>query len=66
MARPNRLDDREIIAALQMGEIPDIDMIIGKELEDDDGSGGGKRGRIGRKAPKIKPGALLGLNKKGM
>lgn len=56
---------RAFIEALQMGEIPNVDELIEKELPDDDLFGGGGRGRIGRKSPKIKPGALLGM-KKGM
>lgn len=56
---------RAVIEALQMGELPDIDALIDKELSDDDGFGGGRRGRIGRKSPKIKPAQLLGM-KKGM
>jgi hypothetical protein len=55
---------RACIEALQMSELPKIDELIDKEL-DDDGGFGGKSGRIGRKAPKIKPAQLLGL-KKGM
>ena len=55
---------RACIEALQMSEIPNIDELIEKELDDGD-SAGGKRGRIGRKAPKIKPAQLLGI-KKGM
>ncbi len=57
---------RACIEALQMSVMPNIDELIEKELDDDDGFGGGRRGRIGRKAPKIKPAQLLGLNKKGM
>jgi hypothetical protein len=53
------------IAALQMGQIPDVDDLIDKEL-DDDNFGGGKKGRVGRKSPKIKPGQLLGMGKRGM
>ncbi len=52
------------IQAIQMGELPDIDDLVEKELEDG-GKGGGRRGRIGRKSPKIKPGALLGIKKPG-
>ena len=55
---------RACVEALQMGVIPNIDELIEKEMDDDDGFGG-KRGRIGRKAPKIKPAQLLGM-KKGM
>jgi hypothetical protein len=57
---------RACVESLQMGILPNIDELIEKELDDDDNWGGGKRGRIGRKAPKIKPAQLLGLNKKGM
>lgn len=57
---------RAVVEALQMQVLPDIDELIEKELNDDDGMGGGKRGRIGRKSPKIKPAALLGMNKRGM
>lgn len=57
---------RACIEAMQMNEMPDIDALIEKELGDDDFFGGGKKGgRVGRKSPKIKPGALLGM-KKGM
>lgn len=56
---------RDIIEALQMGEIPDIDEMAEKTLCDEDSKGRGRRGRIGRKSPKVKPGALLGM-KKGM
>lgn len=56
---------RACIEALQMSELPNIDDLVEKELEDEDSWGGGKRGRIGRKAPKIKPAQLLGM-KKGM
>lgn len=55
---------RACIEAMQMGEIPDIEELIDSTLHD--GSwGGSRRGRVGRKSPKIKPGALLGM-KKGM
>lgn len=57
---------RAVVEALQMGVTPDIDDLIEKELSDDDGFGGGGRGRIGRKSPKIKPAALMGMNKRGM
>lgn len=55
---------RAVIGALLMGVVPDIDELIEKELSDDDGWGGG-RGKVGRKAPKIKPAQLMGLGKKG-
>lgn len=49
------------IAAMQMGEIPDIEAIMEDELEDDRWGGGrGKRGKSGKKAPSIQANALLG------
>ena len=54
------------VQALLMGELPDIDALIEKHLKDDDFWGSGKRGKIGRKSPKIKPENLLGLGKRGM
>jgi hypothetical protein len=56
---------RACIDAVQMNELPNIEELIEKELSDDDEFGGGRRGRIGRKSPKIKPAQLLGM-KKGM
>lgn len=56
---------RACIQAIQMGDMPNIDELIKQELGDEDDFGGGKRGKIGRKAPKIKPAQLLGM-KKGM
>jgi hypothetical protein len=53
---------RACVEALAMSEIPNIDELIDRELDDDDGFGG-KKGRIGRKAPKIKPAQLLGMKK---
>lgn len=52
------------IQAMQMGELPDIEELMKKYLEDDD-SGRRGRGKIGRKSPKANPAALLGM-KKGM
>lgn len=57
---------RACVEALQMQVMPDFDALIEKELDDGDGFGGGKRGRIGRKSPKIKPAAMMGMNKRGM
>ncbi|MGQ0526816.1 MAG: hypothetical protein ACT4OY_02110 [Alphaproteobacteria bacterium] len=54
---------RACIQAIQMGQMPNIDELIEKELDDDGGMGGGRRGKIGRKSPKIKPAQLLGLKK---
>lgn len=55
---------RACIEAMQMGEIPDVEELIDSVLHD--GSwGGSRRGRVGRKSPKIKPAQLLGM-KKGM
>ena len=50
------------IQSIQMGELPEIEDLIEKELPDDSG-GGGRRGRIGRKSPKVKPGQLMGMKK---
>lgn len=52
------------IQSIQMGELPDIEELVSKELPNE-GDGDGRRGRIGRKSPKINPQALLGM-KKGM
>jgi hypothetical protein len=54
---------RACIQAIQMGDLPDIEELIKQELGDDDDWGGGKRGKIGRKSPKIKPAQLLGMKK---
>jgi hypothetical protein len=54
---------RACIQAIQMGDLPDIDALIEQELGDDDDWGGGKRGKIGRKSPKIKPAQLLGIKR---
>jgi hypothetical protein len=54
---------RACIEAIQMGVLPEIDELIERELPDDDGFGGGRRGKIGRKSPKIKPAQLLGMKK---
>lgn len=51
------------IQAVQMNQMPDFDELIKREFPDDDEMGGGSRGRIGRKAPKIKPAQLLGMKK---
>lgn len=56
---------RACIQSIVMDELPKVDDLIEQELSDDDSTGGGRRGRIGRKAPKIKPAQLLGM-KKGM
>lgn len=54
---------RAAIEAIQMNILPDIDDLIEKELSDDALGGGGRRGRIGRKSPKVKPGQLMGMKK---
>lgn len=51
--------------SLQMGELPDINDIIEQTLNEQDRWGGGRAGRVGRKSPKIKPGALLGMKQGG-
>lgn len=53
------------VQSMNMGELPDIDDMIEKTLNKEDYWGGGKRGRIGRKSPKIKPAALMGGGKPG-
>lgn len=54
---------RNCVQAIQMGELPDIDELVKKELPDDDEDGRNGRGKIGRKSPKANPGALLGIKK---
>lgn len=54
---------RACAESLQMGEIPDFDDLIDENMQDDSMYGGGRRGRIGRKSPTIKPGQLLGMKK---
>ena len=49
------------IQAINMGTLPDIDDLTEKILKDDSFGSGGKRGKIGRKSPKVKPNQLLGL-----
>jgi hypothetical protein len=56
---------RACIQALQMSDLPNIEELMNSELGDDDNWGGGRRGKVGRKSPKIKPAALLGM-KRGM
>ncbi len=54
---------RACAESLQMGEIPDFNDLIDENMKDDTLYGGGRRGRIGRKSPNIKPGQLLGMKK---
>jgi hypothetical protein len=54
---------RACIESLQMGQIPDFDELIDDNMKDDSFYGGGRRGRVGRKSPNIKPGQLLGMKK---
>lgn len=56
---------RSCIESIQMGEMPVIDDLIKKNLSDDSSGGKGRAGRVGRKSPKVKPGALLGMGKPG-
>ena len=56
---------RACVESIQMGDVPEIEELIEKKLQDDSGFGGGSSGRIGRKSPKVKPGALLGMKKPG-
>lgn len=55
---------RACIQAMQMGQLPDIDALVKQEFPDEWGGRGG-RGKIGRKSPKVNPGALLGIKKPG-
>lgn len=57
---------RACVQAMQMGDLPDIEALMEKELSEDGMFGGGRRGRVGRKSPKIKPAQLLGMKKGGM
>ncbi len=41
------------ISALQMGELPEIDEMIEKDLTDKQGGGRGRRGRVGKKGLKM-------------
>lgn len=54
------------VQSMNMGELPDIDDFIEKTLNEEDYWGGGRRGRVGRKSPKVKPQALLGMKQSGM
>lgn len=54
---------RACVESLQMEEIPDFDDMIEEHMKDDSFYGGGRRGRIGRKSPNVKPGQLLGMKK---
>lgn len=53
------------VQAIMMGELPDIEDLVGKKMADDSGRGG-RRGRIGKKSPKVKPAALMGMKQGGM
>lgn len=54
---------RSCIEAIQMNELPDVEKLIDTEMYDSGRAGGGRRGRVGRKAPKIKPAQLLGMKR---
>jgi hypothetical protein len=49
------------IQDIQMGELPDIEELIEGDLTDAKGRGG--RGKIGKKAPKVNPSALMGMKR---
>ena len=51
------------VEAMNMGQLPDIDTLVEEKMKDDSWGGGGRRGKIGRKSPKIKPASLLGMKK---
>jgi len=54
---------RACVESLQMSEIPEFNDLVDEHMKDDSFYGGGRRGRIGRKSPNIKPGQLLGMKK---
>ncbi len=54
---------RACIEAIQMNELPDVEKLIDTEMVDQGRFGGGRRGRVGKKSPKVKPGQLLGMKK---
>lgn len=54
---------RSCIEAIQMNELPDVEKLIDTEMYDSGRAGGGRRGRVGKKSPKIKPGQLLGMKR---
>lgn len=54
---------RACVESLQMSQIPDFDELIDDKMKDDSFYGGGRRGRIGKKSPNVKPGQLLGMKK---
>lgn len=49
--------------AIMMNELPDVDALIEEHMKDDDFWGGGRRGKVGKKSPSIKPAQLLGMKK---
>lgn len=53
---------RSCVESINMGELPDIDTLIETNMQDES-SGGGGRGRVGRKSPKVKPGQLMGMKR---
>lgn len=55
---------RSCVESIQMGDLPDIDMLVDRELSDS--MFGGSSGKVGRKSPKIKPENLLGMKKGGI
>lgn len=55
---------RMAIESILRDELPDIEDLLEKTLNKSDYWGGGRRGRVGRKSPKVKPGQLLGMNQK--
>lgn len=52
------------IQSMSMEEIPDVDMLVEKNMTDTSGKGGGASGKVGRKSPKIKPAQVMGMGKK--
>lgn len=54
---------RACVESIQMGELPNIDDLIERNLTEGGFWGKGKRGKVGRKSPTIKPAQLLGMKR---
>lgn len=54
-----------VVECLERGELPDIDELIDSIMTEFGGFGGGRRGRVGRKSPKVNQAALLGAKPPG-
>lgn len=51
------------VQSIMMDQLPNLDILLDEHMSDEDSWGGGRRGRAGRKSPKVKPGALMGMKK---